>query len=95
MVYLIRTPLQATVGARVHHGAVMASLHDTVEGLPEAVKALRQADWLLSWSGGCHVIELHKIRLFIYIPWSKSGLLTGLFGNNVFSFYGLSYSDTS
>jgi hypothetical protein len=51
---------QATVGARVHHGAVAASLHDTVEGLPEAVKALRQADWLLSWSGRCHVI-CHRI----------------------------------
>jgi hypothetical protein len=42
------------------------------------------------------------MRLFIYIPWTKSGLLTlftytltGLFANNVFSFYGLSYSDTS
>jgi hypothetical protein len=48
------------------------------------------------------VSELHKICLFIYIPWTKSGLLTlftytltGLFANNVFSFYGFSYSDTS
>jgi hypothetical protein len=48
------------------------------------------------------VSELDKMRLFIYIPWTKSGLLTlftytltGLFTNNVFSFYALSYSDTS
>jgi hypothetical protein len=27
-------------------------------------------------TGKCHVIELHKMRLFIYIPWTKSGLLT-------------------
>jgi hypothetical protein len=26
--------------------------------------------------GRCHVIELDKIRLFIYIPWTKYGLLT-------------------
>jgi hypothetical protein len=26
--------------------------------------------------GRCHVIELDKIRIFIYIPWTKSGLLT-------------------
>jgi hypothetical protein len=41
---------------------------------------------------GVIVIELDKIRLFIYSPWTKSGLLT--FANNVFSFYGLSYSMT-
>jgi hypothetical protein len=52
--------------------------------------------------GKCHVIELHKMLLFIYIPCTKYGLLTlftytltGLFTNNVFSFYALSYSDTS
>jgi hypothetical protein len=46
------------------------------------------------------VIELHKRRLFIYIPWTKSGFLTlftysltGLFANIVFSFYGLSNLD--
>jgi hypothetical protein len=52
------------------------------------------------------VIELHKMRLFIYIPLTKSGLLT-LFTYimayadwsfcltyNLFSFYGLSYSMT-
>jgi hypothetical protein len=51
--------------------------------------------------GGKQVSELHKMRLFIYIPWTKYGLLTlftytltGLFINNVFSFYGLSYSMT-
>jgi hypothetical protein len=54
-------------------------------------------------TGRCHVIELDKRRLFIYSPWTKSGLLliysplftytlTGLFANNVFSFYALSYS---
>jgi hypothetical protein len=55
-------------------------------------------------SGAVQVSELHKIPLFIYIPWTKSGFLTyagftytltGLFTNNVFSFYALSYSDTS
>jgi hypothetical protein len=42
------------------------------------------------------------MRLFIYIPWTKSGFLTfftytlnGLFAKNVFAFYALSYSDTS
>jgi hypothetical protein len=41
------------------------------------------------------------MRIFIYIPWTKSGILTlftytrtGLFANKVFSFYGLSYSMT-
>jgi hypothetical protein len=49
------------------------------------------------------VIELHKRRLFIYIPWTKSGLLTSFtymayadwsfcyLTYNVLSFYGLSY----
>jgi hypothetical protein len=48
------------------------------------------------------VSELDKRRLFIYSPWNKYGLLTlftytrtGLFAYNVFSFYALSYSDTS
>jgi sphinganine-1-phosphate aldolase len=27
-------------------------------------------------AGRCHVIELDKILLFFYIPWTKSGLLT-------------------
>jgi hypothetical protein len=26
--------------------------------------------------GRCHVIELDKSRIFIYIPWTKSGFLT-------------------
>jgi hypothetical protein len=48
------------------------------------------------------VSELHKIRLFTYIPWTKYGLLTlftatrtGLFANKVFSFHGSSYSNLS
>jgi hypothetical protein len=48
------------------------------------------------------VSELDKCRIFIYIPWTKSGLftlnthtLTGLFAKNPFILYGLSYSDTS
>jgi exportin-1 len=47
-------------------------------------------------------VRVHPRRLFIYIPWTKSGLLTlftytltGLFANNVFSFYDLSSSCAS
>jgi hypothetical protein len=58
-------------------------------------------------AGRCHVIELHKMLLFIYIPYAKEQIWTfNLFyiyadwsfcylTYNVFSFYGLSYSDTS
>jgi hypothetical protein len=45
-------------------------------------------------TGRCHVIELDKMRLFIYIPWTKSEFLTlftytltGLFANNVFFWF--------
>jgi hypothetical protein len=51
---------------------------------------------------GGEASALDKSRLFIQIPWTKSGFLslltytlTGLFAKNVFAFYGLSYSDTS
>jgi hypothetical protein len=37
-------------------------------------------------AGRCHVIESHKMRLFIYIPLTKSGLLT-LFTYADWSFY--------
>jgi hypothetical protein len=58
----------------------------------------------LGVQGRCHVIELHKICLFIYIPYAKDQIWTFnlvyihadwsfcYLTYNVFSFYGLSYS---
>jgi hypothetical protein len=37
---------------------------------------MRRGDSHVLRAGRCHVIELHKIRLFIYMPRTKSGLLS-------------------
>jgi hypothetical protein len=39
--------------------------------------------------GRCHVIELHKMSLFIYIPWTKYGLLTLFIYTLTGLFYGI------
>jgi hypothetical protein len=67
---------------------ISGSARTRAQGVPPAVRVEGAA-------GRCHmpyviVMELHKMCLFIYSPWTKSGLLTLItYTNNVFSFSGI------
>jgi hypothetical protein len=81
--------------------------HDDVT-LKAIAKALHQVGVICHMSYVI-VIELHKMHVIVFLSifpygWTKSGLLTyagftytqtGLFANNVYSFYGLSYKRLS
>jgi CRP-like cAMP-binding protein len=57
------------------HGSAFGEL-SVMYGKPRAASVVAKSDGALWTLGRCHVIELHKRRLFIYIPYAKDQIWT-------------------